>query len=186
LAVRLNWPVELHPMLVHFSIALLCFAFFLDVVAWLRGSQSARTAALYSLIAGAVATTVSLLSGLITPEAREREGRGALEGLGRHGFSLQRFFSGRLVEVHKHWAYVLLALVVVWLAVRLAAEGRAVRWHRLATGVGVLALIALVATGYYGGDLVYGRRGRERERGDRGAPVVRTVQGARAPLPAGR
>lgn len=105
--------------------------------------------------------------GLITPEAREREGRGALEGLGGHGFSLQRFFSGRLVEVHKHWAYVLLALVVVWLAVRLAAEGRSVRWHRLATGVGVLALIALVATGYYGGDLVYGRRGRERERGSR-------------------
>jgi len=150
LTVRFNWPVELHPMLVHFSIVLLCFAFFLDVAAWLGGSQSARTAALYSLIAGAVATAVSLLSGLITPEAREREGRGALEGLAQRGFSLQRFFSGRLVEVHKHWAYVLLALVVVWLIVRLAAEGRAVRWHRVATGVGVLALIALVATGYRG------------------------------------
>ncbi|HEV2282032.1 MAG TPA: DUF2231 domain-containing protein [bacterium] len=185
MAVRFDWPVELHPMLVHFSIALLCFAFFLDVVAGPRGSQSARTAALYSLIAGAVATAVSLLSGLITPEAREREGRGAAEGLTAHGFSLQRFFSGRLVEVHKHWAYVLLALVIVWLTVRVAAEGRPVRWQRIATGIGVLALIALVATGYYGGDLVYGRRGRERERGGL-VPVARTIQSARAPVLHGR
>jgi uncharacterized membrane protein len=185
LTVRFNWPVELHPMLVHFSIALLCFAFLLDAVAWIRESQSARTAALYSLIGGAAATVVSVLSGLITPEASEREGRGVAEGLAPYGFSLQRFFSGRLVEVHKHWAYVLLALVVVWLIVRLAAEVRSVRWQRLATGVGALALIALIVTGYYGGDLVYGRRGRERERGDL-APIVRTVQAARTQLHAGR
>src|SRR5579864_521505 len=183
MAARFNWPVELHPMLVHFSIALLCFAFFLDVVAWIRTSPSVRAAALYSLIAGAVATVVSLLSGLITPEAREREGRGTLDGLITHSFSLQRFFSGRLVEVHKHWAYILLALVVVWLIVRLAAEGRPVRWQRLTTGIGALALIALIVTGYYGGDLVYGRRGRDR--GDF-APIVRTVKGMRTPVPAGR
>jgi uncharacterized membrane protein len=40
--VRINWPVELQPMLVHVSVALLCFAFVLDVAAWLWRSQSSR------------------------------------------------------------------------------------------------------------------------------------------------
>jgi len=40
--IRFNWPVELHPMLVHFSIALLCFALLLDAGAWLWRSQPAR------------------------------------------------------------------------------------------------------------------------------------------------
>jgi uncharacterized membrane protein len=159
--LRVNWPVELHPMLVHFPIALLCFAFFLDAAAWLWRSQSARIAALYSLAGGAVGTLVSVLSGLITPEASEREGE-ALQGAALpQPFSLHGFFSGRLVEVHKHWGYVLLALVIVWLGVRLAAHLRS-RWQGVAMGVGVLAFIVLVLTSYYGGDLVYGRRGRER------------------------
>lgn len=153
-----NWPVELHPVLVHFPIALLCFAFVLDVAARLWKSQSARIAALYALAAGAATTVLSVLSGLMTPEAREGEGR---ELLGRP-FSLHGFFSGRLVEVHKHWGYILLALVILWLIVRLAAQVRSSRWDGLAMAVGVLALIALVLTGYYGGDLVYGRRDRER------------------------
>ncbi len=158
MAFHFNWPVELHPVLVHFPIALLCFAFFLDVAAWLWKSQSARIAAGYALAAGAITTVLSVLSGLATPEAREREGRELLRG----SFSLHGFFSGRLVEVHKHWGYILLALVILWLIIRLAAQVRSARWHGLAMGVGVLALIALVLTGYYGGDLVYGRRERER------------------------
>lgn len=183
--IRINWPVELHPMVVHFSIALLCFALFLDVVAWTRGSESARIAALYALIGGAAATALSVLSGLITPESREREGRGALQGLGAHSFSLQRLFSGRLVEVHKHWGYVLLALVVVWLVLRVAAQRRAMKWNATTAGVAVLTVIALVVTGYYGGDLVYGRRGRERERGGT-APIVRAIQSVQRPAAGSR
>ena len=145
-------------MLVHFPIALLCFAFLLDGAAWLWKSQPARSAGLYALVAGAVMAALAVVSGLITPEAREREGRRLAEG----SFSLYRFFSGRLVEVHKHWSYVLLALVVLWLVVRVASHLRSARWHGLSLAIGVLALIALVLTGYYGGGLVYGRRGRER------------------------
>lgn len=180
MGIRINWPVELHPMLVHFSIALLCFAFLLDAAAWLWRSHPARTAALYSLAAGAVATVLSVLSGLITPEAREREDH-ELRGLvQQHTFSLQRFFTGRLVEIHKHWAYVLLALVIVWVLVRVGARGRRA-WQGLAVAVGALAMVALVATGYYGGDLVYGRRGRER---GRVVPIVQSVREPHAPISA--
>jgi uncharacterized membrane protein len=178
--VRINWPVELHPMLVHFSIALLCFAFLLDLGAWLWRSQPARVAALYSLAGGAAATVLSVLSGLITPEAREHEDHEFRGLVQQHTFSLQRFFGGRLVEVHKHWAYVLLALVVVWVLVRLGARGRRA-WQGLALAVGALAMIVLVLTGYYGGDLVYGRR---RERG-RAVPTVQSVREPRAPISTG-
>lgn len=169
--IHFNWRLELHPILVHFPIALLCFAFFLDGVAWLWKSQSARSAALYALVVGAAATILSVLSGLVTPEAREHEGHELLRGTFDLQWLRDRFFTGRLVEVHKHCGYVLLVLVMLWLVVRLVAHVRPRRWQDLAIGVGVLALIALVFTGYYGGDLVYGRR--ERERGQ--APGVLEV-----------
>jgi putative membrane protein len=179
-ASRFNWPVELHPILVHFPIALLCFAFALDLAAWVWKSQPARSAALYSLTTGAVATLLAVLSGLVTPEAREHERRALLQGAAdAPRLSLQRFFSGRLVEVHKHWGYVLLALVVVWLIARLAAHRRPARWQGVAMGAGVLALIALLITGYYGGDLVYGRRGRAR---GMDAPAAQAVAYAATPL----
>ena len=174
MGIRFNWPVELHPMLVHFSIALLCFALLLDAGAWLWRSQPARIAALYALAGGAVATVLSLLSGLITPEAREREDHELGRLVQQHTFSLKRFFSGRLVEVHKHWAYVLLALVVVWVLARVGARERRAR-QAIALAVGTLAIVALVVTGYYGGDLVYGRRGRER---GVAAPAVRSNRGS--------
>lgn len=169
--LHINWLVELHPMLVHFPIALLVFAFVLDVAALVWKSQAPRAAALYALISGAVMTVLSVLSGLVTPEAREHEGRGFAEGLTQGTFSLSRFFSGRLVEVHKHWSYVLLALVVLWLIVRGASHQRSSTRNCLAIALGVLTLVALVITGYYGGDLVYGRRTRESE-----GQVVRPLQ----------
>lgn len=182
MGVRINWSVELHPMLVHFSIALLCFAFVLDVAAWLWRSQSSRIAALYSLAGGGVATVLSVLSGLITPEVREREDH-ELSGLvQQHTVSLQRFFAGRLVEGHKHWAYVLLALVIIWVLVRIGARRRRA-WQDLALAAGALAMIVLVVTGYYGGDLVYGRRARER---GRTAPIVQTLHKVHTPVYANR
>jgi uncharacterized membrane protein len=158
LPLQFNWRVELHPVLAHFPIALLFLAFLLDGIGWVWKSQAPRIAAFYCLVAGAIGTVLTVISGLLTPEAREREG-GALQGA---PLSLRTFFSGRLVEVHKHWGYVLLALVVLWLAARVLAQVRPPRWRGLAMSISVLVMIALIMTGYYGGDLVYGRRGRGR------------------------
>ena len=80
-----NWQVELHPVIVHFAVGLLCFALLLDAIGAIWKSQSARLAALYCLIGGTVATVLSVVSGKITPEAREREGDEALpSGYGLH------------------------------------------------------------------------------------------------------
>jgi uncharacterized membrane protein len=123
-----------------------------------------------------------VLSGLITPEAREREDHELSGFVQQHTFSLQRFFAGRLVEVHKHWAYVLLALVIIWVLVRIGARGRRA-WEGLALAAGALAMIVLVVTAYYGGDLVYGRRARER---GRTAPIVQSLHEVHTPVHAKR
>jgi len=154
MSLQFNWQVELHPVLVHFAVGLVCFAFLLDVIGGIWKSQSARLGGLYCLIGGTVGTVLSVVSGKITPESQEREGG---EALRQGGQILTGFFTGRRVNVHEHWGYLLLALVVVWLATRLLAHYDKLR-PGLALGVGALALIALFVTGYQGGELVYRRR----------------------------
>ena len=157
LPLHFNWRVELHPIMVHFGVALLCLALLFDIIGAVWKSQSFRSAGLYTLVAGAVGAALSVLSGLNTPDAREREGGSVMQA---HLPAIQAFFSGRRVEVHKHWGYVLLILVVVWLAARVAVHLNHLRRPGLAMVAGVLTLIVLFITGYSGGELVYRERGR--------------------------
>jgi len=156
-----NWRVELHPILVHFPVALLSMALLFDVIGWARKSSSLRVAGLYCLAAGAVGTVLAVLSGRITPEANEREGGAAVAAPAIHLPDLAHFFSGRRVEVHEHWGYILLALVVLWVAARLAVALGKLRRPELAMVAGVLTFAVLLVTGYSGGALVYRERGRE-------------------------
>ncbi|HKV43811.1 MAG TPA: DUF2231 domain-containing protein [bacterium] len=172
--LHFNWRLELHPVLVHFPIALLCLAFIFDAIGWIRKAQSFRLAGLYCLVAGAIGTALSVASGLVTPDAREREGGLYREG----GRSLLSFFSGRRVQVHEHWGYVLLALVLLWLVLRWLIHLDASRSPRGVMGIGVLVLIVLFITGYLGGELTYGRR-------DRGGTVRRDIGRSGPPIRVG-
>jgi uncharacterized membrane protein len=170
--------VELHPIVVHFPVALLSMALVFDVIGWMRASSSFRSAGLYCLVAGALGTILAVVSGLITPDARER-GRGAAAAArGMHLTNLAHFFTGRRVEVHEHWGYILLALAVLWVAVRVALALGTLRRPGIAMIAGVLTCIALLITGYLGGELVYRQRGRNREIGQ-AAPAVSTPRAAR-------
>ena len=187
-----NWRVELHPILVHFPVALLSMALLFDVVGWARKSSSFRIAGLYCLAAGAVGTVLAVLSGRITPDAREREGGAALAAPGLHLPDLAHFLAGRRVEVHEHWGYILLALVVLWVAARAALAVGRLRRPGLAMIAGALTFAVLLATGYSGGELVYRQRDRGRETGQvvpvaaaSTAPTTRGVPslGAATPTP---
>jgi len=165
LPLHFNWRLESHPVLVHFPIALLCLAFLFDVIGILAKSQSFRSAGLYCLVAGAVGSVLAVLSGRITPEAREHGGREGVRALQSHLPLIQRLFSGRRVEIHEHWAYVLLVIVALWLAARIAVHLNRLRRQELAMVAGALALVVLLITGYYGGELVYREHGRNRDGG---------------------
>jgi len=160
-----NWRLELHPILVHFPVALLSVALLFDGIAWVRSSSSFRSAGLYCLVAGGVGTVLAVLSGRITPEAQEREGRSAIEVPGLHLPDLGHFFTGRRVEVHEHWGYILLVLVVLWVAARVAVDLGKLRRPVLAMTAGALTMVVLLITGYSGGELVYRQRDRGRETG---------------------
>jgi len=172
LPLHFNWQVEAHPILAHFPIALLCLAFLFDVIGVLWKSQSFRNAGLYCLVAGAVGSALAVISGRLTPEAREHEGGAGLRTLQTQLPAIQRFFSGGRVQVHEHWGYVLLAVVALWLVVRIAVHLNRLRRPGLAMIAGALTLIVLLITGYYGGELVYRDRGRGRDAGYV-APAVR-------------
>jgi len=176
-----NWRVELHPILVHFPVALLSVALVFDIIGWARKSSSFRVAGLYCLAAGAVGTVLAVLSGRITPEASEREGSAAVAAPGLHLPDLTHFFSGRRVEVHEHWGYVLLALVALWVAARVAVALGTLRRPGLAMIAGALTFAVLVATGYSGGELVYRERGRGREIGQAVPAAPGTLTTRRAP-----
>ena len=179
-----DWRVELHPILVHFPVALLSMALLFDVIGWVRNSSSFRSAGLYCLAAGAVGTVLAVLSGLITPDARERKGGAAVAAPRFHVPDLAHFFSGRRVEVHEHWGYVLLVLVVLWLAARVALALGRLRRPGLALSAGAVTCIALLITGYLGGELAYRQRGRDRGIGQAG-PVVSSTRRAPSPGAAG-
>jgi uncharacterized membrane protein len=177
-----NWRVELHPVLVHFPVALLSMALLFDVIGWVRPTSSFRSAGLYCLIAGALGTVLAVLSGRITPEAREREGRVATAVSGLHLPDVAHFFTGRRVEVHEHWGYVLLALVVLWVAARVALALGRLRRPVWAMTAGALTCVVLLITGYLGGELVYRQRDRGRERGQAVPDASAAWSVSRAPL----
>ena len=160
-----NWRLELHPVLVHFPVALLSVALLFDIIGFGRRSSSLTAAGLYCLIAGAVGTVLAVLSGRMTPEAREREGRAAVAAPGLHLPDFGHFFAGGRVQVHEHWGYILLAVVALWVAARLAVAVRKLDRPWVAMTAGVLTFAVLVITGYSGGELVYRERGRDREGG---------------------
>lgn len=189
--LHFNWRVESHPILAHFPIALLCLAFLFDLIGMLWKSQSFRSAGLYCLVAGAVGSALAVISGRITPEAREREGGEGIRTIQSQLPAIQRFFSGRRVEIHEHWGYVLLAVVALWLVVRIAVHLNRLRRPGLAMIAGALTLIVLLVTGYYGGELIYRERGRGRDAGSvvpavtHASPTSRSIEHARRDALAG-
>jgi uncharacterized membrane protein len=140
---------NLHPLLIHFPIALFTFGLGLDValVAYWRSAWLDRAATLVQ-VAGALSSAVAAASGklaanaielALAPEAQERLG------------------------LHSDWAFFAVVLLFVAAGLRFDASWRdraesAPRLHRgrrLALAAGLVAAAALLWTASYGGALVY-------------------------------
>lgn len=126
----------LHPMLVHFPIALLFASVALDWAGFWLGHAGLTRAGFYTLVLGALGAGVAALSG---PD--HATGGPAVVAL--------------LVS-HQSFALLTVALAVSLTAVRFfAADGISGPWALgyLACTLALLAVVSL--TGYYGGELVY-------------------------------
>lgn len=156
-AVRLiKMGAPLHPILVHFTIALTAASFFFDAVGFLFDIPSLAYTGWWTL-AGSVVMTVFTIATGITSRIRLPMEEGEARSFLRAHMALGPVFFGLLVAV------------AIWRARAWEAE-RAVTWWYLAA-MGFVALV-MTAQGYLGGELVY-RYGAEVERAYRKLPESR-------------
>jgi uncharacterized membrane protein len=156
--VELSAP--LHPILVHFTIALTSASLAFDLIARIFNVASLTDAAWWSIAASAILTVATIITGLtsrIGLPVEEGEARSYL----RAHVALGPFFFG------------LLAALTIWRA-DIWNDGRMVPWSYLAAVVGLVVVMTL--QGFLGGELVY-RYGMEVRGRYRSLPV----QGERQP-----
>lgn len=133
-----NSAMNLHPMFVHFPLALLPVALLLLLLAWWRGSEHWLFAAKASLIAGAIGALVTVVTGWNAGESIP------------HNEVIHR-----MMETHKYAAtivFIVATMLAVWSRWLTLANRRSLGWF-----VGSLALAngLLVSVGDLGARMVY-------------------------------
>jgi len=133
--------VHLHPMVVHFPIALLIVGFLFELIYLITRNEFYSKAGFYLLVLGALGTFAAFLSGNLAEERiMETE---ALE---------------RVLETHEEAGKVTLFLVIFTFIFRsvllfLKQYKGILQWIALA--LFALSILSVVRTAYYGGELVY-------------------------------
>lgn len=129
----------LHPMVVHFPIALLSTAILFQVLEALLKRDFFREAALWLLSLGMLGAVVAIVTGILQEEAVEAA------GVPEHA-----------IERHETAAFATVAVFAVLWTMRRFRGRRWVPTHPAIASVLALAgLILLGVTGYLGGSLVY-------------------------------
>lgn len=139
---------NIHPVVVHFPIALFLTGFVLDVLGHLLKRETLQRVGAIVLVLGAVGALAAMLTGQFAEESVEER----LSAAGERVLDTHE-------ELGKLTAYLLLGVAAVRL---LLATGWLARW-RWAVGAalaiyliaGVVGVGTLTVTGYYGGELVY-------------------------------
>lgn len=139
---------HIHPMLVHFPIVFFLTLAVVDTIATLRGAPVTGRSGL-----GHASTGLAVLAALFAV-ASFLFGDMALE------FAESNGFSSEVAEMHEHLGMASAAAFAVWAVVRLIAWWRNASWRgSRAFGLVLVELagaVLVVATAYYGGQLVYG------------------------------
>jgi uncharacterized membrane protein len=131
---------HLHPMLVHFPIALVMVGFLAEAVSlFLKKEACLSKVGFYLLVIGTLAATVTWLSGFIFTSDMS----GA---------------AGTIRETHELFASVTVCLLLITSVLRIVLlvkniETYGLRW--IAFALYGLASICVTITGFYGGTLVY-------------------------------
>ena len=130
----------IHPMIVHFPIALLMTSVAFDALALRWRPEQCRDASLSMLLVGVLSAGVAVVTGHFEEEAVEHSG-----------------IPEQALELHETLGFATFWIFVALLGLRLA-----IRWsligekHLLALAVGLVGVVVLLVASYFGGDLVYG------------------------------
>lgn len=129
----------LHPMVVHFPIALLSTSVFFDILAARWRPDECRIASLYTLAAGMAGAAVAVISGHLAEEAVEHSG-----------------IPERVLELHEGLGFATFWVFAGLLGLRAATAVGWVQERRgLSVAVGLAGVVVLLGASYFGGSLVY-------------------------------
>lgn len=134
--------LPIHPMMVHFPIALLLAALALDCVGLILKKDRIRQAALPVLALAVLGGIVAAITGDMAHDAITRMTTELHE----------------LIEAHEIFAFSTLGWAVVALALRIWAEYKKALqglWGYLSLAALVVAAIMVSITGYFGGEIVF-------------------------------
>lgn len=128
-----------HPIVNHFTIALISISVILDILGVLTKKQYFHTAAWINLVIGTISGVLTIITGLIA------------EDTVHHSEAAHQ-----IMETHETLGFVILALVLIILIWRLILKGQFPvkgKIFYIFIGISIFALILL--NGYYGGELVF-------------------------------
>ncbi|MDR4480723.1 MAG: DUF2231 domain-containing protein [Nitrospira sp.] len=131
--------LQVHPMLVHFPIALLFASVLFDMAARVFTRDSLRDGALWLLGFGLLGGIVAAFAGGVAEEAAEKAG-----------------VAEALIETHEMLAKVTLGIMGVMFLYRFLLRNRLTAGAFVAYSLlAAVGLVAISATGHTGGNLVY-------------------------------
>lgn len=129
----------IHPMIVHFPIALLATAILFEVLELVFKRSVLREAATWLLGIGFFGGLAAAATGLLAEEAAEDMG-----------------VPESAIEIHESFAIATLAVFAVLIAIRwLQHKRRVPQLPGLFLALGLIGVVLIGLTGYFGGDLVY-------------------------------
>ena len=129
----------IHPMVVHFPIALLITSVVFDFLATRWRHKSFQDAGFYTLLAGLLGAAVAVLTGAMAEELAEDTG-----------------IPESVLEIHEALGYATLLFFIGLLALRLLMRWKLISERpALYLAMGVAGIMILSAAGYFGGSLVY-------------------------------
>ncbi len=129
----------IHPMLVHFPIALLSAAVFFDLLGAKWRPEDCRVASLYTLVLGFAGALVSVVSGSMAEDAAEHGG-----------------VPEQAIEIHEMLGFATFWIFAGLLGLRLITILGWIREQPTAARLlGIAGVVVLLVASYYGGSLVY-------------------------------
>jgi uncharacterized membrane protein len=129
----------IHPMVVHFPIALLITSVVFDLLATRWCHKNLQDAGFYTLIAGLVGAAVAVLTGAIAEETAENLG-----------------IPESVLGIHEGLGYATFVFFIGLLALRLLMRWKLIKdMPALYLTMGFVGVVILTVTGYVGGSLVY-------------------------------
>ncbi len=129
----------LHPVINHFTIALITISVLLDIIGLISKKESFHKAAWYNFIVGAIAGLFTVITGLIA-EVSVAHGEAAHE----------------IMETHETLGFIILGLVLILLIWRIITRGNfPVKGSAIYIVIAILTVGTIFVNGFYGGEMVF-------------------------------